>query len=158
MEALDDDELEARLYPSVVAAAARPEPDCAWIHRERRRAGVTLELLHLEYLEQHPDGFRYTSFCERYREWLGRRGLVMRQVHVAGEKIFVDYSGKKPRIVDADDGRGDRGRALRRGARRVELHVRRGDADAARPGLDREPRARLRVLRRRARGAACPTS
>ena len=104
IQSLGDEELEARLYPSVVAAAARPEPDCAWIHRERHRAGVTLELLHHEYLEGHPDGLRYTSFCDRYREWLGRRGLVMRQVHVAGDKAFVDYSGKRARIVDATTG------------------------------------------------------
>lgn len=104
VEAIDDAELERRLYPSVVAAAERPEPDCAWVHRERHRPGVTLELLHHEYLEQHPDGYRYTAFCERYREWLGRRGLVMRQVHVAGDKLFVDYSGKKPRLVDPTTG------------------------------------------------------
>ncbi len=104
VQALDDAELEARLYPSVVAAAGRAEPDCTWIHRERHRAGVTMELLHHEYLERHPDGLRYTSFCDRYREWLGRRGLAMRQVHVAGDKAFVDYSGKKPSIVDAQTG------------------------------------------------------
>jgi hypothetical protein len=104
IEALDDAELEARLYPAVVAAALRPEPDCTWIHRERHRAGVTLELLHHEYLEQHPDGLRYTTFCDRYRAWLGRRGLVMRQVHIAGDKAFVDYSGKKARIVDPTTG------------------------------------------------------
>lgn len=104
VDALDDVELEARLYPSSAAVASRPEPDCAWIHRERHRPGVTLELLHHEYLEQHPGGLRYTSFCDRYREWLGRRGLVMRQVHVAGDKCFVDYSGKKLRIVDAATG------------------------------------------------------
>jgi transposase len=101
---LDDAQLEARLYPSVVAAGSRPEPDCAWIHRERHRPGVTLDLLHHEYLEKHPGGLRYTTFCDRYREWLGRRGLVMRQVHVAGDKAFVDYSGKKPSIVDPHTG------------------------------------------------------
>ena len=37
----------------------RPAVDGAWVHRELRRAGVTLELLHMEYLEQHPDGYRY---------------------------------------------------------------------------------------------------
>jgi hypothetical protein len=104
VDALGDGALEALLYPSVVAAAARPEPDCTWIHRERHRVGVTLELLHHEYLEQHPNGLRYTSFCDRYREWLGRRGLVMRQVHVAGAKMFVDYSGKKAQIVDGSTG------------------------------------------------------
>ena len=49
-------------------------------------------------------------------------------------------------------GRGDRRRALRRRARRLELHLRRGDADATERGLDREPRPRRRVLRRRAGG------
>ena len=104
VQALDEMELEARLYPSAAVTGARPEPDCSWIHRERHRPGVTLELLHHEYLEKHPEGLRYTSFCDRYREWLGRRGLVMRQVHVAGDKAFVDYSGKKPRVVDAATG------------------------------------------------------
>ena len=58
--------------------------------------------------------------------------LSMRQVHRAGEKLFVDYSGKKPHLVDPDDRRGARGRAVRRRARRVELHVRRGDARRSR--------------------------
>jgi len=44
---LDDVELERRLYPSVIAAVERIEPDCEWIHRERRRPGVTLELLRI---------------------------------------------------------------------------------------------------------------
>src|ERR1700733_11544548 len=104
VQALDDVQLEAALYPSVVAAATRPEPDCTWIHRERHRPGVTLELLHHEYLERHPAGLRYTMFCERYREWLGRPGPVMRQVHIAGDKGFFDYSGKKARIVDPTTG------------------------------------------------------
>jgi hypothetical protein len=63
VEGLAPSELEARLYPSV-AAAAKPTPDCAWIHRERRRVGVTLQLLHLEYLERQSDGYRYSQFCE----------------------------------------------------------------------------------------------
>jgi transposase len=104
VEAIDDEELERRLYPSALAAAERPEPDCVWIHRERHRPSVTLELLHHEYLERHPDGLRYTTFCDRYRAWLGRRGLVMRQVHVAGDKAFVDYSGKKGQIIDGATG------------------------------------------------------
>jgi hypothetical protein len=53
VQALDDAALEARLYPSVVLEAARAEPDCVWIHRERHRVGVTLELLHHEYLGTH---------------------------------------------------------------------------------------------------------
>ena len=54
----------------------QPVPDCAALHAERRKPGVTLELLHLEYLEQHPDGYRYTQFCELYRRWLHPPGPV----------------------------------------------------------------------------------
>lgn len=103
VEGLATDALEARLYPSV-AVPTRPAPDCAWIHRERRKAGVTLELLHLEYIEQHPDGYLYTRFCDIYRDWLAKRGMTMRQVHRAGDKLFVDYSGKRPCIWDQKTG------------------------------------------------------
>jgi transposase len=106
VEALTDDALEARLYGrrEVAGSRDRPWPDCAAVHAERRKPGVTLELLHLEYLEQHPDGYRYTQFCEVYRRWLQRRGLTMRQVHQGGEKLFVDYAGKKPSIIDVTTG------------------------------------------------------
>src|SRR5438128_8955940 len=75
VEALTDDALEGRLYGlrAVAGSRGRPWPDCAYLHAERRKPGVTLELLHLEYLEQHPDGYRYTQFCEVYRRWLRRR-------------------------------------------------------------------------------------
>ena len=105
VEALPEAALEVRLYgPRAVPGAARPLPDFPTLHAERRQPGVTLELLHLEYLQRHPDGYRYTQFCGLYRRWLARRGLSMRQVHRAGEKLFVDYAGKKPTLVDPRTG------------------------------------------------------
>ena len=95
--------LEECLYPPV-SKTERPQPDCRWIHRERRRVGVTLELLHMEYAEKTPGAYRYTQFCEIYTRWLGKRNMTMRQVHRAGEKTFVDYSGKRPRIWDGATG------------------------------------------------------
>lgn len=103
--ALTDDALEARLYGApATPGATRPLPDCAYLHTERRKPGVTLELLHLEYLEQHPTGYRYTRFCDLYRRWLARHRLTMRQDHRAGEKVFVDYAGQKPTLVDPTTG------------------------------------------------------
>jgi transposase len=105
VEGVPDEVLEGRLYPpGPTGKGPRPWPDCGYLHAERRKPGVTLELLHLEYLEQHPDGYRYTQFCEIYRRWLKRRGLSMRQVHRAGEKCFVDYAGQKPRLIDPATG------------------------------------------------------
>jgi transposase len=105
VDALTDDALEQRLYgPRVPAQVARPWPDPTWIHTELRRTGVTLELLHLEYLQAHPTGYRYSAFCAHYRAWVKRQRRSMRQVHKGGEKLFVDYSGKRPAIVEASTG------------------------------------------------------
>lgn len=103
-KALTDGALEARLYGSDAATPSRPLPDFARVHAEYRRVGVTLQLLHEEYLVGHPAGYGYTQFTEFYRRWLGQRGLTMRQVHKAGEKLFVDYSGKRPALVDRATG------------------------------------------------------
>src|SRR3989442_215668 len=72
--ALSDDALERTLYgPKLALTVARPEPDLVWMHTELRRPGVTLELLHLEYLAAHPDGYRYSAFCGHYRRWLAQQ-------------------------------------------------------------------------------------
>ena len=151
LEGLTDDALEARLYVAkVTGRPARQLPDPAWIHTELRRAGVTLELLHLEYLQQHPDGYRYSAFCESYRAWVERQRLSMRQVHRAGEKLLVDNSGKKSTVVDPLTG-------VVRPVERfvavlgVELHLRRGHRDAAECGLHPESQPDRGVSRRRPR-------
>ena len=58
-EDMDDAELEARLFakPETPPASSRPLPDWATVHRELRKKGVTLQLLHMEYRERHPDGY-----------------------------------------------------------------------------------------------------
>jgi transposase len=103
VERLDELTLEAQLY-GTRGPARRPLPDPAYLHTERKKPGVTLELLHQEYLAQHPSGYQYTQFCDYYRRWCQARRLSMRQVHRAGEKLFVDYSGKKPTMVDSETG------------------------------------------------------
>jgi transposase len=105
VETLTDDALEVRLYgPPSATGRGRPVPNCAYLHAERKKPGVTLELLHLEYLEQHPTGYRYTRFCDLYRQWLARHRLSMRQEHRAGEKTFVDYAGQQPHLIDPRTG------------------------------------------------------
>jgi transposase len=93
---------EAANWHALTAERARPDP--VYLHTELRRAGVTLELLHLEYLEQHPEGLRYTAFCDAYRRWRAKAAVTMRQVHRAGEKCFVDYSGTLARHIDPQTG------------------------------------------------------
>lgn len=114
LEEFSDEQLEQRLYGVPAALANRsslPAPE--HLEQELRRPGVTLELLHIEYLQEHPDGLRYTSFCNHFRKWKERQSPWMRQTHRAGEKLFVDYAGKRPRLVDRETGK----------AREVELFV-----------------------------------
>jgi transposase len=84
VESLSEDALELALYGRQVGVSTRPVPDVVYLHTELRRKGVTLALLHLEYLEKQPNGLRYTAFCEHYRRWRERLRPVMRQSHVAG--------------------------------------------------------------------------
>jgi transposase len=88
------------LYPPPSAGTLRPEPDFVTIDLELRRKGVTLELLHQEYLALHPEGYRRSAFCAHYETWKMTRGLTMRQVHQGGDRLFVDYSGLKAYYTD----------------------------------------------------------
>ncbi len=107
--ALSEEELELRVYRPLAPSGAerdvaRPRPDPARLHLELRRPGVTLRLLHEEYLGQHPTGYGYTRFVALYRQWADWQRVVMRQIHRAGEKCFVDYAGKRPWLVHAATG------------------------------------------------------
>jgi len=96
-DGMDDRALEDALFkqPAAPPSASRPMPDWAYVHREMRRPSMTLQLLHLEHKEQDPDGYQYTQFCHYYRQWARHLDVVMRQEHRAGEKLFVDFAGKK---------------------------------------------------------------
>jgi hypothetical protein len=61
-------------------------------------------LLWEEYCDASSDSFSYSWFCERYKEWAGRLKPTLRRVHVAGEKLFVDYSGHMMEVVDGLSG------------------------------------------------------
>lgn len=103
---LDDDGLELLLFPAAPTFPDpdRPVPDWADIDRELRRPGVTRMLLWEEYRASYPEGFAYTWFCTHYDAWKGRVRPTMRQTHVGGEKVFVDFAGDTINIIDPESG------------------------------------------------------
>jgi len=106
-EGLTDTALEGLLFVRGGPAAGvrrKPEPDWASLHRELRRPGVTLMLLWQEYRAAAPEGYGYSRFCELYDEWESRLSPTMRQVHPAGERLFVDYAGQTVELVDGRTG------------------------------------------------------
>ena len=90
---LDEASLAARLQPA--KHGARVAPDFPNVHRELARKGVTLMLLWQEYQAAHVGErtYQYSQFCDRYRLFAKRLKRSMRQIHQAGEKLFIDFAG-----------------------------------------------------------------
>jgi transposase len=103
---LDDQALEALLFPTVTPemASRRPVPDWDQVRRELLRPHVTRRLLWLEWKKDHPQGWSYTQYCEHYREWLGTKDVVMRLNFGPGERMFVDYAGDTVAVGDPATG------------------------------------------------------
>jgi transposase len=105
---LNEDRLEALLFParsSRPQGASRTVPDFAEVHRQlQSHKHVTLQLLWEEYRESHPAGYGYSRFCELYHRWRRIQDVVLRQDHVAGEKMFVDWAGDTIPIYDRQTG------------------------------------------------------
>jgi transposase len=96
-----------RLLATPPAARSQNEPvlpDWPHIHQELARKSVTLQLLWQEYRQTQPEGYGYSRFCELYRAWAGTLDPVLRQIHLPGEKMFVDWAGQKVEIHSAQDG------------------------------------------------------
>ena len=72
--------------------------------RRTRAPRVTRLLLWQEYKAAQPDGWQYSVFCDQYRRWLAGQDAVLRQNHIPGDKMFVDYAGQTVPIVDRATG------------------------------------------------------
>jgi transposase len=104
---LTDSVLEERLFARAgVKRGFRrlPEPDWTALACELKRPGVSLMVLWEEYRQHHPGGYGYSRFCDLFRAFERRLSPVMRQDHPAGDKVFVDYSGKKIAIIERETG------------------------------------------------------
>jgi transposase len=141
-EGLTDEELEARLYrPPLARSSHQLAPDFGAVHQELKRPGVTLMLLWEEYASANPLAYKYTSFCIKYREFAKTQQRSMRQVHIAGEKLFVDYAGDTVAVVDASTGEITRAQIFVPAPRRARpprtgsaRRCRRWSSSAVRPG------------------------
>lgn len=115
IDRLSDAELREQLFPGGSGAKGpsgleRPPLDCGYVHTELKRIGVTLLQLWREYCEacgargDQRKPYSYSQFCDRYALFRKSIKRSMRQVHTAGERAFVDYSGKRPVVVDPETG------------------------------------------------------
>ena len=102
----DEAQLEALLFPRAAPLVERHAmPDLVRLHQELKRKGVTLMLLWQEYAAAHAgQAYRYSQFCLLYHRFAASLKRSMRQVHRAGDKLFIDYSGQTMPIIEAATG------------------------------------------------------
>jgi transposase len=99
---LSDGELEGRLFvpAGFHDGPTKPVPDWAKVHEELKRRGVSLMILWEEHRAECADGHGYSHFCELYSQWRKRLSPTMRQTHLAGDKLFVDWAGDTIPVID----------------------------------------------------------
>jgi transposase-like protein len=99
---MSDEALEEQIYSTAGSRQGhrrQAEPDFSQVHRELKRKHVTLSILWEEYIEQIPEGYRYSRFCELYRNWTGRLSVTMRQSHAGGDKLIFTPSMMLPAVT-----------------------------------------------------------
>jgi len=107
VEQFTDDELLEVIKDSRQSRSVRYEvlsQKFNYFARELKRPGVTLERLWQEYRAEYPAGYGYSQFCYHFQLWRSASELTMHIEHKAGDKMFVDFTGKKLEIVDKDTG------------------------------------------------------
>jgi transposase len=100
----DDQTLALKFYPRSDARPSAKFQEPVWtdVHMELKKKGLTKQLLWEEYAQQYPNRcYSYSQFCARYADWLKKQKRSMRQVHRAGDKLFIDYAGPTMPVVCA---------------------------------------------------------
>lgn len=102
---MSDTEVYERLFPgrgdheSVYA-----QPDWVAAHKELAKVGVTLKLLHAEYLDrcraEGATSMGYDRFCKNYAQYARVAGVTSRVGHKAGQTVEVDWSGPTMKLTN----------------------------------------------------------
>jgi len=74
------------------------------VSKEKSRPGFTFQNIWKEYKDHTEDGYSYSQFMSHYNHWSIKDKATLKLTHVAGDKLMVDYAGKKLSWVDSDTG------------------------------------------------------
>lgn len=102
VQGCDETALQRRLLVAPQKPRGHIQPDFGRLHLELRRKGMTLMLLWEEYQADYADSqtYRYSQFCDNYRRFAKQLKRSMRQIHRAGEKLFIDFAGPTMALSD----------------------------------------------------------
>lgn len=105
---LDDPELEKKFHGGNPAYKQdrfdHLKSQLDYFEKELNRHGVTRMVLWEEYKAGYPQGYEYTQFCYHLNQQLIARNPSMVLTHQPGEKLYVDFAGKKLSYVDRQTG------------------------------------------------------
>lgn len=74
------------------------------VEKQLRKRGMTLSLQFQQYEQKNPDGYKSTQYYHYYHLWSKKVYPSMTIHHIAGDKMYVDYTGVKLTYVDQDTG------------------------------------------------------
>ena len=105
---LDDPILEAKFHTGNSAYKDERfdhfKANLDYFVKELGKVGVTKQLLWEEYRSDYPGGYGHSQFCHHLVQQLIARKPSMVLQHRAGEKLFIDFAGKKLSYVDLETG------------------------------------------------------
>ena len=104
-EILDEAAVYQLLFPGRGEhESVHAQPDWPSVHRELARVGVTLKLLHGEYVDkcraEGSTAMGYDRFCKNYQQHVLISGAASRIGHKAGQSVEVDWSGPTMQLID----------------------------------------------------------
>ena len=108
VQEMPEAEVYAALFPGRgVHESVFAQPDWGRVHTELARVGVTLKLLHQEYVDtsgQAQAVMSYDRFCRLYGDYAAVSGATSRVGHKAGRSIEVGWSGPTMQLLDPTTG------------------------------------------------------
>ena len=97
--------LNQQLFHDKSPSPVKVMPDFAQYFIELKRKSMTKLLLWQEYAEQYQEqAYQYSQFCEHFTRWQKMQKRSMRQLHAAGDKLFIDYCGPTIPVINPDTG------------------------------------------------------
>ena len=104
---MDEHELK-KLFPTKEAVYIERYQDLHKLfphyHNELKKPGCTRKRLWLTYKQEHMDHYSYSQFCQLFSDWQENKDVSGKLFHIAGDKLLVDFTGKKLSIVDKSTG------------------------------------------------------
>jgi len=104
---MSDIELISLFDPEIKETPARRQEllqEFKALEKELKKPGSSRWNYWEDYCKNNPLAYSYSRFCENYRTWLKQTNPSLHIEHKAGDKLFIDFAGKRLHIVDKTTG------------------------------------------------------